>query len=390
MSTKLNGQAYPPDPKLQIFKRVALAVLFIAALVSHAYRFSNDLQWSGTRLLVNHTDPYETYLAGDPSHSLMRWQIPNYLHELYIFELPLGYVSFPVASCIWAAVNLVFLSITFVILIRFYKLSQLTAVAFTLLVLCSTAFRNSLGNGQQDILATLSFAAVVCLAAPKQRCFGISGTLAKYNFAPVVLGYLFAEKQLWLILASLVIPAAGYLIFLWFIHFQQPLHVAFEPFLVSRSGITPGKADLMTAIEQLPFSSPSITRMMAYAIGMFSAVGYGVLVSRSRLSPQAAAASMAAATLVTVKHVDYDLLLMIVPFAYLITKRTYASFVSLLVIGELFYVDRWLPEISYLSSFGLRLIYMLKIVGVIASIHYTDRHPANLQKEQKDACQATS
>ena len=373
---------------LNLVKRLVLAILLIAALVSlaqglhNAYRFSNDLQWSGTRLLVNHTDPYRTYLAGDPSHSLMRWQIPNYLHELYIFELPLGYVSFPVASCIWAIANLVFMALSFVILIRFYGLSHFAAVTFVLLVLCSTAFRNSIGNGQQDVLATLSFIAVICLASPFGRAAGMSGVLAKYNFAPVILGYLLAKKELSLLLASLVIPAIGYLIFLWFIYFQHPLHVAFEPFLVSRSGITPGKADLMTAIEQIPFSSPGVTRMVSYSIGLLAAVAYGIFISMSRLSPQAAAASMAAATLVTVKHVEYDLLLMIVPLAYLITKRTYPALFGLLLIGELFYVDRWLPGTSYLSGSSLRLIYMSMIALVIVSIHYTDLNSTALRTEQ--------
>lgn len=366
-------------------KAAVLVVLLAAAAVSlfygirNAFHLSNDLQWSGVVLLHQHLDPFQVYLDGDPAHQLKQWQIPNYLHEMYILELPLGSLSFADASRVWAFINLGFTALSVFLLIRFYRLPHYYAALFACAVLCSTGFRNSLGNGQQSLFALAAFVVTMCLSSQWKRTVGLSGLYAKYSFAPVVLGYTLARGEFQIFASSLLLPLLGYVAFLYLIHWSHPLRLLIEPLLVSRTGITPGKADLMTLLEQQHlFPTGSIVATaLPYALGLSLALLYGWFVVRSRLSREAAVAGVAAATLVCVKHVEYDLVLLIVPLAYFAGKRTIASIAPLAILSYLLYLDRWTHLDQRLPPQPARLVYFLLIAAVLFLIHKTDRRESS-------------
>jgi len=182
-------------------KTVVYFLLGLAAAVSliqgvrNALRASADLQWTDVVLLRHHQDPYEVYLSGDPKHQLMQWQIPNYLHEMYVVELPLAWVSFPTAERIWVAVNLLLLAASLAMLVRIYGLRRNQTLLYIALVLCSTGFRNTLGLGQQSFFALFCFVVSLRAISPFRRSLGLGGLYAKYSFAPAVVGYLLARRE---------------------------------------------------------------------------------------------------------------------------------------------------------------------------------------------------
>jgi hypothetical protein len=353
-----------------IFLGFAAAVSLIQG-VRNALRASADLQWTDVVLLTHHQNPYEVYLSGDPKHQLMPWQIPNYLHEMYVVELPLAWVSFPTAERIWLAVNLLLLAASLAMLVRIYGLTRNQTLLYIALVLCSTGFRNTLGLGQQSFFALFCFIVSLRALSPMRRSLGLGGLYAKYSFAPAVVGYLLARREFRILLLSLLLPAAGYAILLACIGGHHPLHLLIEPFLVSRTGVGPGKADIMTLIEQ--YSAGRAATLLAYALGLVLAVGYGAFVHHRGLSPRAAMAGLAAATLVCVKHVEYDLLFLILPLAFFLTRRGRNSAVALAIMGYLFYVDRWIPVQKMLTPQPARILYLVLIVTLVVLIHIDDR-----------------
>jgi hypothetical protein len=364
----------------RVLKTVLLALLTLAAAISlvqgirNASRMSADLQWTDVVLLVHHENPYAVYLSGDPKHQLMQWQIPNYLHEMYVVEMPLAWVSFPAAERIWIVVNLLLLAASLTLMIRIYGLTRNEALFYIALVLCSTGFRNTLGLGQQSFFALACFLVTLSATSPLRRSLGLGGLCAKYSFAPAVVGYLLARREFRVLLYSLSLPAIGYGILLACVHGQHPWQLLVEPFLVSRRGVGPGKADIMTFIEHCS-AGPTAT-LLAYALGLALSLLYGWFVHRSKLSPPASAAGLAAATLICVKHVEYDLLFLIMPLAFFLKRRSARSFIALTILAYLFYVDRWIPLQKILHEQLARVLYFALIAGIVALVHMTDRAEA--------------
>jgi hypothetical protein len=83
-------------------------------------------------------------------------------------------------------------------------------------------------------------------------------------------------------------------------------------------------------------------------------------------------AGLAAATLVCVKHVEYDLLFLILPLAFFLTRRGRNSAVALAIMGYLFYVDRWIPVQKMLTPQPARILYLALIVSLVVLIHIAD------------------
>jgi hypothetical protein len=363
----------------RVTRIIVLALCTLAAVISliqgirNALHLSADLQWTDVVLLRQHQDPFQVYLSGDPEHLLMQWQIPNYLHEMYAIELPLAWVSFPTAEGIWIAVNLLLLAASLAMLIRIYGLTRREAPLYVALVLCSTGFRNTLGLGQQSFFALFCFCAIIWLdhRSTFRSALALGGLYAKYSFAPVLFGYLLARRQFRILALSFVLPAIGYVVVLVCIHGQHPWRLLIEPFLVSRYGVGPGKADIMTFIEHI--SAGRAAMLLAYLLGLCIALSYGWFVHRSGLSLPAAAAGIAAATLICVKHVEYDLLFLILPMAFFLKRRDRYAAIALTILGYLFYVDRWIPVHSIIPDQAARIVYFLLIVSIVILVHLADR-----------------
>src|SRR5919108_2416309 len=70
---------------------------------------SQDFQWSATRAILQHRNPYAEYLeykAGLREKPYILTQSPNYPASGYVFLLPFGLLSWPAAKTAWAAANI--------------------------------------------------------------------------------------------------------------------------------------------------------------------------------------------------------------------------------------------------------------------------------------------
>jgi hypothetical protein len=227
-----------------------LALLSVADGMRNAVVRSQDFQWSPTRLLTRHVDPWTVYLAGDPNHRILLSQIPNYLHELYVLLLPLGWLSFAHAKIFWALCNLALLLLSCACIVRLYALPPRQAWLFCVLVGTGTPARVVLGNGQLTalVVAALALWAVASSASLRGLLLGLS--YAKYSVAPPLAIFL-ALRQRWRLLAySLLPPLAGFLFVYGWLR-TTPLHVLLlEPFRTATAGnVSPGLANAMVVAE---------------------------------------------------------------------------------------------------------------------------------------------
>ena len=111
-----------------LLKRVLLAFLILLTAIStlqgagNAIPQSQDLQWSASKLLVDHLDPWAEYLRGDPNDLFLQSQYPNFLPILYILIFPLGLLPLLSAKILWLVCNIVFAIISAILAARFYRL----------------------------------------------------------------------------------------------------------------------------------------------------------------------------------------------------------------------------------------------------------------------------
>jgi len=295
---------------------VALAAM---ALVSLALGFkqasykSVDFQWKGARLLAHHIDPWWTALHPNPN-APVDLSPPNYLHELYIFLLPLTPLDFRTASLVWCAINTL-LSIVIILVVRnLYGLRNGTTLTLLLLFWMSLAFRNSLGVGQQSLveMALIAFLYYGKNFAVRGIVLGLS--YAKYSFSPVLVVMLAVQGKYRILLVSLVPPLLGFLI-TWYLLGGPPMRIAVEPLLVSHLQVSPGLGDLMTAIDRL--LQKNIVELglpispVSYASAIVCGVAYGIRLGRRRFRSQVELALVALATLLIFRHLIYDYVLLL-------------------------------------------------------------------------------
>lgn len=336
---------------------VLLAVLMLMAGISlwqgvhNALKAdrSQDFQWSGTHMVVQHLDPWADYLAGDPAHEIVKVQIPNYLPLLYVLIWPIGLMSLGTATALWAACNVAFGVASAILCGRFYGLRGFWCGVLTALMLMSTPMRNSVGNGQQSLLVLLFWVAALC-----RRPRASSGLLAgfsyfKYSFAPPMFLFLLFRIGFAAALLSIV-PALGALLFtyVWvggsLLHPVGLIHLLIEPLKVAQTGYfgSPGP-NLMGAIEVAlrgaPLGALTVTGLV-YGVPLVISAMLVYLVARrkSRMGWDLQIALLAVISVALFKHHPYDSVVLLFPAAYSLKNiGTVAARWSLGAIAYLWY-----------------------------------------------------
>ena len=196
-----NNCRYKNNKKIMHIAWVALLLLAIVSLCTGFHTAiqlneSSDMQWSPTRLLPHRINPYEYSLVGNITHQLIMYQIPNYLHTLYLIMLPLGALKWHAAEIVWASLNVFFAFFSVLFLAKKENFTTQQKMIVLLLFLCSTPFRNALGNGQQTLFTF--FFVVLSFYAKSYSGYIITTSLAitKYSFAPTILFYEFLKNKL--------------------------------------------------------------------------------------------------------------------------------------------------------------------------------------------------
>jgi hypothetical protein len=155
------------------------------------------------------------YIAWTPGRSFsqeIQQVASSFINSLTIcifftcYWCPLGLMNFACARCLWAACNLLFTVIALWNIKGLFdqSLTQwgITCISF----LCSTPFRNSLGNGQQTLLIVLLVALAYRATVAWQQGVWAGLSYFKYSFSlPVMVDLVFRRGLL--IAALSVVPA---------------------------------------------------------------------------------------------------------------------------------------------------------------------------------------
>jgi hypothetical protein len=145
---------------------------------------SQDFEWSASRVLLMHQNPYVAYLdylAGRSSEKVfLMSQFPSYPAYSLVLLWPFAAMPWPVAQMAWAVSNIVLaVGIVFFITALYFKDGRTPAVFLLLLfsLLASTPYRVTLGNGQHGLFSLFFFLAAI-YAADKNRPYAASLLLA--------------------------------------------------------------------------------------------------------------------------------------------------------------------------------------------------------------------
>ncbi len=297
------------------------AAISLYAGFRNALSRSQDFQWSGANLVLQHIDPYSQFLRHDPEHRIVLSQIPNYLHELYILLLPLGALSFSHAKPIWAVLNCLFAVLIAFFLRRIYDLPHSQALLILLFLFSSTPFRMVMGNGQQSLLELLLFCLIFYFARPAGQGIALGLSYSKYSFSPVVFLYLCFRRQFRVLAISLALPLLGLFAMCLLVH-GSLLALSTEPLTVSRADTINGLGNLMTIIQIASRNvlSLALTQKIMAAAALLASVTFAFALSRQEeIFPPRDAAALAVATLMFFPHRTYDYVFLAIPLAAALT-----------------------------------------------------------------------
>jgi Glycosyltransferase family 87 len=344
------------------------AAVSLFAGIRNSLSRSQDLQWSGAHLTLQHIDPYSQFLRHDPEHRILLSQVPNYLHQLYILLLPLGALSFSQAKPIWAFLNCLFAVLIALVLRRIYDLSRSQALLLLLLLFSSTPFRIVLGNGQQSLFELLFFCLIFYFTRSTGQGIALGLSYSKYSFSPVVFLYLFFRRKFRVLAISLALPLLGLLVMGLLVH-GSLLTLSTEPLAVSRADTINGLGNLMTIIQFVCRNVLSLTltqKIMATAALLATVTFTFALSRRQNIVPRRDAAALAVATLMFFPHRTYDYVFLAIPLAAALTvpfrlAKTYI----LATVALLWFGIKFVP--ASLSS-GARLIEQLTVFLLLSGV----------------------
>lgn len=342
-----------------------LALLCVAALIStargvqNAWRNSQDLQWSGARLLAQHIDPWETDLAGDPHHLIRLTQQPNYLPLLYVLIAPLGWMPAGAAQVTWAVANILFALGSCWLAGRFFGLSRYMTAVVCCLLLASTPARMTIGNGQTGLLIVFFWSVGLLVSRVTDGRAAVAGcSYAKFSFGPPVVVHLWLRAGWRAVMVSVLPVVAGLLlVWLWLTggHDLAKLPALLTaPLRLMPIGYFPNgrEANLMDCLE-VPLYRARLERTMIDAITFLIsfAVCFVALFRAARgpraLSLRAQTALMAVLSFALFKHHAYDSVVLLFALCYLLPLwRHRVARVALLVLGYVWYVERVVDQLA--------------------------------------------
>jgi len=300
-----------------------LATIFsVLTGIRNAMRYSQDLQWSPTRLLLHHIDPWQYALAGNQGHAIILSQGPNYAHFLYMLLIPLGSMSFPVARIVWAACNLIFSGITLLLVRRIFQQTLIECGITCIIFLCGTPFRNTVGNGQQSLMV-ISFVSLAFAANDSwSKAIWIGLSYCKYSFAPPYFFDVLISRPYGIVLVTFLPAMIGLLWAYWMLGGHW-VHLAVEPLLVGVTRTSSGSSDWMAVVDYSwgDLGNGTVLLLLVKYILPVLASAAVVWYVRHRydvntaLSNQARTAIYGIAALVLFRHLPYDFVLLVFAFA---------------------------------------------------------------------------
>lgn len=329
--------------------KILLVILFILSIISvsqgfnNALIYSNDFQWSPSVLLSEGINPYEYYLNDYSKDRIIKSQAPNYAHATYVIIMPFAMLDWSIAPKMWAMFNIILTTLTLYILSKRSQINNVKALFIIFLYLCSTPFRNALGNGQQSILVLFAF----CSILSSMRYAGILSGLGylKYSFAPPLALYTLQKYKLRGLVLSLAIPIIGFVIFYLIQDNKNIFLLLAQPLQVNARSVGYGVADFMTLLSLLISNDSFLLSFVIPVLGSLFLTYFLTKKSHDRLYELSIISII---SLLFFKHLIYDYVFLL-PALFFCIKHLYLLYSKFTLLGITFF---W---------FGYKVIYHLSI-----------------------------
>jgi hypothetical protein len=359
-------------PSSSLFRILVLTVLAVMAAISTYVgvkegAFSDpskegiDFQWSGAHLLSQHENPWRLYIEHKDQGKIILGQQPNYLAELFLILWPLGRMSFQYAAAWWCGLNLAFAAGVIYAVRRMFSLDRDHTLLVTFLLMASMPFRVTLHIGQHSLFILLMLCLTFCPRNHLLKGLALGVSYSKYSFAPLIVMMLLMKRRIRVLLISLIPPLVGLLV-AWLILGGSLLTLALEPFEVAKMAMGPGAADIMTPLESLLRKlgvAPNLVFSIPAMLGLLAAAVFAIWIGRSkRMDDKLQFAVALILTLICLKHVIYDFVVLVVPVAAAVmAPRSRARTIVLLCAFHFWFLTPIVRRI-----FSAQEVYVLEVL----------------------------
>ena len=323
--------------------------------VKNALQMSFDLQWSPSVFFLKGGNPYAEWIDGNLNNEIILGQVPNYLHGLYYVLTPLALLNFYEAKIVWVVLNILLGVCISLFICQFFKLSKIASLIFFVLFVCSTSFRNVLGNGQMSLFV-MFFLILPFYMGNKNWVFLIQGIgFSKYSFAPPF--FIYNLFKFGVFKSALSLFFAIFFLLIFSIQFAiNPFESLLLPLRVASTGVNVGSADIMSLFEAFLGKNTIYTGILGISLSF--AVCWAAIRSNCMRKELA---QVSIVSLLCFKHLIYDFVFLAPVLAFLfVTKSSFKHILSLVIVFWFWFGLRILeviiPKLASLPNFELYTI----------------------------------
>jgi hypothetical protein len=364
---------------ISLIPGVALALLAVLAALSIFQGFcdalmgSQEFQWSPTVLLTEGKNPYSWYLTGNADGRIILSQQPNYLQLLYLVLVPFGLLGWIHAKCAWAVANLVCGAFSAHIAARRNALRPIFYWTVVLAFFLSTAFRNTVGNGQFGLVALLTFLIAWTSRATPAGGIVLALGSVKYSFAPPLWLWLLLERQRSAVVAGLGLLAAAWAVFSLVVR-ANPLQTLFQPIQVGAAATGEGIGDIMSLCRHFHCDEAIFVGFSYLSGGLTMAVAMAILWLRRReLDDEIIFSALCVVALGSFFHLAYDLVFLLPAFAVSFRTRGPVRHAIWIIVGYFWFALRFIDHMPMTKTALAIAIHFAGLACLFALLATTDK-----------------
>lgn len=309
---------------------IGLGLLAVLALGSagvglkNALATSKDFEWSPSRLLLFGQNPYalfSAFVAGRiPENPFLLAQIPTYPAHALVWLWPFAALPWRFAAPAWALVNII-LSVGIVHLVqKLYfreKASLPTFLLLLFLLLSSTPYRVTLGNGQHGLVCIFFLLAAIYASnnhRPHLAALFLAASWIKYSLTlPISLLFLRRDRIYVAIVAAVIDLTLTVVAAAW--TNSSIADMLYQPLAVWHVGMAAGYLDFFDTLAFLGNGRSFV----AFLLSAFVALGATWIILKRSIQDELLSASLLSlATCIATVHLLYDCIVFLFPLAYVI------------------------------------------------------------------------
>ena len=335
---------------------------------------SQDFQWGPSRALLEHKDPYASYIDFSEGRSKINpyilAQAPNYPVSAYIFLWPYAIIDWKYAKMFWAISNVVFTALILLGMQKLYPLhDENKTFLLIVLVLLSIPYRNVIANGQHILFCLATFIWSLLLTKRSKMVSGLLLAMSwlKYTVTFPLTLFFISKKDYKPIIAAIIIHCI-LTVFVGFWIQQSPINFFLSPIKVGLLATGIGDMDVRSIVSRI--HAPAIISEIFFVVLLILML-YLVLNYRQKndLMLMIFLAMMSYALFF---HLKYDRMIFIFLMWSIFREgaKNMPTFILLILMGLLWYIQRvpkFLPQIevfTYINS----LLYISAIFVFYFSI----------------------